>query len=75
MLIGNQICRMEAKRRFLLTDKHFNSLPYIVKHMNGKYKKAYLFDITDVIKLAVEIHGSIENIEYKKLNKKKILKL
>ena len=74
MLIGNQICRMEAKRRFLLTDKHFNSLPYSIKYMNGKYKKAYLFDISDVIKVALEVHGSIENIEYK-INKKKLLKL
>jgi hypothetical protein len=74
MLIGNQICRMEAKRRFLLTDKHFNSLQYSVKYMNGKYKKAYLFDISDIIKIALEVHGSIENIEYK-INKKKLLKL
>jgi hypothetical protein len=32
------------------------------------------FDISDIIKIALEVHGSIENIEYK-INKKKLLKL
>lgn len=70
MLLGNYICRMDAKRRFLLTDKQIDSLPYIVKHMNGRYKMAYLFAIADVLKLAIELHGSIENIEWKISNKK-----
>lgn len=70
MLLGNYICRMDAKKRFLLTDKQINSLPYIVKHMNGRYKMAYLFAIADVLKLAIELHGSIENIQWKISNKK-----
>ena len=69
MMLCNYICRMDAKRRFLLTDKQIDSLPHIVKHMNGRYKTAYLFAVADVIKLAIELHGSIENIEWKKLNK------
>ncbi len=71
MLLSNYICRMDAKKRFLLTNKQIDSLPYIIKHMNGKYKIAYLFAISDVIKLAIELHGSIENIEWKINNKKR----
>jgi hypothetical protein len=70
MLLGNYICRMDAKRRFLLTDKQIDSLPHIIKNMNGRYKTAYLFAIADVLKLALELHGSIENIEWKINNKK-----
>ena len=71
MLLGNYICRMDAKKRFLLNDKQIDSLTYIVKHMNGRYKMAYLFAIADVLKLALELHGSVENIEWKKNNKNK----
>ena len=70
MLMGNYICRMDAKRRFMLTDKQIDSLPFIVKHMNGRYKMAYLFAVADVLKLAIELHGSVENIEWKKEQKK-----
>ena len=37
--------------------------------MNGRYKMAYLFAIADVLKLAMELHGSIENIQWKINNK------
>ena len=74
MLLQKQMCKSDIKKKYLLTNKQIDVLPFkikdIIKHGKKHVGYAYLYDEDEVIKLAIKIHGSIENIQRKLLSKK-----
>lgn len=79
MLLQKQMSKSDIKKMYLLTNKQIDVLPFKIKEII-KYGKqhigyAYLYDEDEVIKLAIQIHGSLENIQKKLLAKEKRKKI
>lgn len=65
MLLQKQLCKSDIKKKYLLTEKQIDTIPFKTKDVI-KYGShvgfAHLYDEDKVISLALQIHGSFDNI-------------